>query len=103
MSAVPQWLLTADHFWLVWGFVAQGLFSARFVVQWVASEIRKTSYLPRAFWYFSIAGSSGLIVYAAVRQDPVFLIGQILGLLIYLRNLVLMGKDRALDSRTGPV
>jgi lipid-A-disaccharide synthase-like uncharacterized protein len=56
-------------------------------VQWIASERRKRSVVPNAFWYFSIGGGLTLLAYAIYRQDPVFIIGQGAGLLVYARNL----------------
>jgi lipid-A-disaccharide synthase-like uncharacterized protein len=73
--------------WIVLGFVAQALFSMRFVVQWVASERAGKSVIPTAFWIFSIGGGALLLLYALYRKDPVFIAGQGLGLFIYLRNL----------------
>lgn len=73
--------------WLVIGFIGQALFSARFIVQWLHSEREKRSVFPVAFWYFSIAGGVILLAYAIYRKDPVFIVGQLTGLLIYLRNL----------------
>lgn len=80
--------MTID-FWLVLGFGAQGLFTARFFVQWIVSERNRRSMIPKAFWYFSLGGSSLLLVYAIHRRDPVFIVGQAAGLLIYVRNLML--------------
>jgi lipid-A-disaccharide synthase-like uncharacterized protein len=76
--------------WLAVGFLGQAMFSARFVVQWVASERRKTSVIPVAFWWLSIAGGVGLLSYALHRGDPVFIAGQAAGLVVYGRNLVLL-------------
>lgn len=76
-----------ETIWLGIGFLGQGLFSARFIVQWIKSEREKKSVFPVAFWYFSIAGGVTLLAYAIYRQDPVFIIGQLSGLFIYLRNL----------------
>ncbi|HXO27334.1 MAG TPA: lipid-A-disaccharide synthase N-terminal domain-containing protein [Thermoanaerobaculia bacterium] len=67
--------------------LGQLLFSGRFLVQWVASERRKTSIVPRSFWYLSIAGGATLLGYALYKRDPVFILGQSAGLLIYARNL----------------
>jgi lipid-A-disaccharide synthase-like uncharacterized protein len=78
------------HGWLALGFLGQAMFSARFVVQWVASERRKTSVIPVAFWWLSIAGGVGLLSYALHRGDPVFIVGQAAGLVVYGRNLVLL-------------
>ncbi len=76
-----------EAIWLIIGFVGQALFSARFIVQWIKSEREKKSVFPVAFWYFSIAGGVTLLAYAVYRQDPVFIVGQLSGLLIYFRNL----------------
>jgi lipid-A-disaccharide synthase-like uncharacterized protein len=86
--------LTVDP-WLVLGFVAQGLFSGRFIVQWIVSEKRKRSVIPKVFWYLSIGGSSLLLVYAVHRRDPVFVVGQASGLLVYVRNLMLWKGEGA--------
>ena len=75
------------QFWLIVGFIGQGLFSARFVIQWLATEKNRKSVVPLAFWYFSIAGSLTLLAYALFRKDPVFVLGQTFGVFIYLRNL----------------
>lgn len=76
-----------ETIWIIVGFIGQGLFSARFIVQWLKSEREKRSVFPVAFWYFSIAGGITLSAYAIYRQDPVFIVGQVTGLFIYLRNL----------------
>lgn len=80
--------------WLVFGFLGQTLFSIRFLVQWIASERRKESYIPVAFWFFSLGGGAVLLTYAIHRKDPVFIVGQAAGLLIYLRNLALIHRKR---------
>lgn len=80
--------------WLVIGFIGQGLFSARFIVQWWKSEKEKKSVFPIAFWYFSIAGGITLLAYAIHREDPVFIVGQAAGLFIYLRNLYFVLYER---------
>lgn len=80
--------------WHVLGFSAQGLFFGRFFVQWIASERRKQVTIPKAFWYLSVSGGSLLLIYAIHVRDPVFILGQACGLLIYVRNLML-GKTPA--------
>jgi lipid-A-disaccharide synthase-like uncharacterized protein len=80
--------------WILLGFVAQGFFTMRFVVQWWASERAKRSVVPVAFWFFSLGGGALLLVYAIQRQDPVFILGQALGLFIYIRNLWLIANER---------
>jgi lipid-A-disaccharide synthase-like uncharacterized protein len=79
--------VTIDYLWLGIGLLGQALFSARFVVQWIASERRKRSVVPRAFWYFSVGGGLTLLAYAIYRRDPVFILGQGAGLFVYARNL----------------
>lgn len=85
--------------WIAIGFGGQGLFMMRFVVQWWSSEKEKRVVVPVAFWYFSIAGGVVLTIYAVHRNDPVFIFGQGLGLIIYFRNLYLhylgAGRDAA--------
>jgi lipid-A-disaccharide synthase-like uncharacterized protein len=73
--------------WLGIGFFGQALFFGRFFVQWLASERRKASVIPRAFWFFSLGGGLVLLAYAIHRKDPVFIAGQATGLFIYVRNL----------------
>ena len=76
--------------WLALGFLGQAMFSGRFVVQWIASERKKASVIPVAFWWLSLAGGMTLLAYAIHRGDPVFILGQSAGLLVYGRNLVLL-------------
>jgi lipid-A-disaccharide synthase-like uncharacterized protein len=76
-----------DLLWLVVGFGGQALFSMRFLVQWLTSERRKRSVVPVAFWHLSLWGGLTLFAYAIHRQDPVFMLGQGIGIFIYLRNL----------------
>ena len=89
-----------DPMWVAIGFVGQGLFFMRFFVQWLASERAKASVIPNAFWYFSIGGGAILLIYAVAKADPVFIVGQGMGLLIYLRNLYLIRKHPAKTSGT---
>ena len=80
--------------WVVLGFIAQALFSMRFIVQWIASERAGRSVMPTAFWIFSIGGGVLLLIYALYRKDPVFIAGQGLGLFIYLRNLYFVIREQ---------
>jgi lipid-A-disaccharide synthase-like uncharacterized protein len=80
--------------WLIVGFTGQAMFSMRFLVQWLSSERARRSVIPIAFWYFSLAGGAILLAYAIWRQDPVFIVGQATGLLIYSRNLYFIHKRR---------
>ncbi len=86
---------------LILGFIGQALFSARFIVQWVVSEIKRESIIPMAFWYFSVCGGTVLLTYAVLRRDPVFIVGQAAGLLVYLRNLVLIARKRRQQAEAG--
>ena len=76
------------------GFLGQGLFTARFLVQWIASEKAGRSVIPLAFWFFSLGGGGLLLIYALYRGDPVFILGQGLGMFIYARNLMLIRKEK---------
>lgn len=80
--------------WLIIGFVGQALFGARFIIQWIVSEKKGESTIPLSFWYCSIGGAIVLLTYAIHRQDPVFIIGQSLGSIVYVRNLVLIDRKR---------
>ncbi len=80
------------RFWLAVGFVGQGLFTARFLVQWIASERRRSAVVPLAFWWLSLLGGGSLLAYAVARGDPVIALGQSIGLAVYARNLVLIHR-----------
>jgi lipid-A-disaccharide synthase-like uncharacterized protein len=86
--------MKTETIWLGIGFFGQALFFMRFLVQWVASEIKKRSIIPLAFWYFSFFGGLTLLAYAIYRRDPVFIIGQSTGSIIYIRNMQLVYKER---------
>ena len=77
---------------LIIGFTGQGLFASRFIVQWIYSEKKGESSIPVIFWYLSIFGGLGLLTYALFRKDPVIILGQLFGIFIYLRNLILIYK-----------
>ena len=87
---------------LVLGFVAQMLFFARFFVQWIASERQKKSVVPVSFWFLSIIGGGLLFIYALLKRDPVFILGQGSGLFIYFRNLYLIYKHKNKNSGDTP-
>ena len=77
------------------GFIGQGLFASRFIFQWIYSEKKGESSIPILFWYLSIFGGIGLLTYAIFRKDPVIIVGQMFGIFIYLRNLILIYKKKS--------
>lgn len=88
---VQSWV---EFWWVVFGLAGQMLFMGRFLVQWIASERQGRSVIPIAFWYFSIGGGVMLFAYACYRADPVFILGQSVGVFIYARNLWLIRAER---------
>ena len=90
------------HYWLYLGFAGQLLFGLRFVVQWVASERKGESIIPVYFWYLSLVGSMILLAYAIFRRDPVFILGQCTGFIVYTRNLMLIYRKRAASQNFAP-
>jgi lipid-A-disaccharide synthase-like uncharacterized protein len=85
------------NLWILVGYAGQALFSLRFIVQWLASERAKRSVIPVAFWFFSIGGGALLFAYALYIRDPVFILGQGMGLFVYLRNLYFVFHERKLS------
>lgn len=79
-------------FWMLVGLTGQVAFSGRFIAQWISSERQRRSTVPETFWYFSIAGGAMLLAYAIHQRDLVFIIGQSLGLAIYVRNIQLIRR-----------
>jgi lipid-A-disaccharide synthase-like uncharacterized protein len=82
-------------FWLAFGLAAQLLFTARFVIQWFASERAGNSVVPMAFWFLSMGGGIMLLIYGVVRREPIIILGQALAVFIYLRNIMLIIKNRS--------
>ncbi|WP_207484908.1 lipid-A-disaccharide synthase N-terminal domain-containing protein [Arenibaculum pallidiluteum] len=80
--------------WVAIGMLGQGMFSMRFIYQWIYSERVKRSVIPEVFWYFSLAGGVILLAYAIRQRDPVFILGQGAGLLIYLRNIWMIWREK---------
>ena len=87
-------LSKVEIIFLIIGFIGQGFFASRFIVQWIYSERKGESSIPIIFWYLSIFGGIGLLIYAIFRKDPVIITGQSVGILIYLRNLILIYKKK---------
>ena len=92
---VDSW---AEFCWVAFGLLGQLMFTGRFLVQWIASERAKKSVVPILFWYFSMGGGLILLAYAIYRKDPVFVLGQSLGVFIYARNLWLIRRERQANA-----
>ena len=86
--------LQATHIMYAIGFIGQIAFFSRFLLQWLVSEVKKESVIPSAFWYLSIVGSALLLIYAIYRKDPVFIMGQSFGFIVYIRNIVLIKRKQ---------
>jgi len=84
---------STEIIWISIGFAGQALFASRFLIQWIKSEKQKKSIIPVEFWYCSIFGGIVLLAYALHKQDPVFIAGQLFGVLIYSRNLYFIHKN----------
>lgn len=97
MDVSSQWWLLAI------GFLGQGFFFVRFFWQWIVSEREKKSVIPVSFWYFSLLGSFFLLIYALLRRDIVFTVGQSTGFIIYIRNLYLIHRERARLKNSGQI
>ncbi len=87
-------LSNTEIVFLIIGFSGQGVFASRFIIQWIYSEKKGESSIPVIFWYLSIIGGLGLLTYAIFRKDPVIIIGQSFGILIYIRNLYLIYRKK---------
>lgn len=89
-----QSLSSIELFFLIIGFFGQGVFASRFIVQWIYSEKKGESVIPIIFWYLSIVGGICLLIYAIFRKDPVIILGQSFGILVYTRNLILIYRKK---------
>ena len=89
---------TTETIWLIIGFTGQGLFFTRWLVQWLRSERDRESTIPLSFWYLSLIGGLITLTYAIYRKDPVFITGQTVGNLVYLRNLMLIYRKRESEN-----
>lgn len=93
--------MISEKLWLGVGFGGQALFAARFLVQWWHSERSRRSVIPMGFWYCSLGGGATLLLYAIHRRELVFMIGQASGLVVYLRNIHLVRRERASQIQGG--
>lgn len=87
-------MISEEMIWLGVGFLGQGLFFSRWLLQWVVSERQAKSHIPVAFWYMSLFGSVIVLAYAIHRIDPVFIAGQSVGTVVYIRNLILLRRAK---------
>ena len=93
---VTQWW---EFWWLFVGVTGQLIFFARWVFQWIASERRRESYVPTIFWWCSLLGASLLLIYFIGRREPVGVMGQLFGWIVYGRNLYLISvSDRRING-----
>ena len=100
----PQyWLYLLGQYWVyLVGFVGQGLFASRFLVQWLASERKGESVIPIYFWYLSLTGGLITLAYAILQREPVFMVAQSIGSVVYIRNLMLIYRKRAAAADLSP-
>ena len=93
---------TIEYIWLAIGFLGQGLFFGRWVIQWIASERKAESQVPVSFWYMSLIGGLITLAYAIYRKDPVFIAGQSIGSIVYIRNLMLISRASQANQPVSP-
>lgn len=87
-----------EKIFIILGLAGQLMFSARFLVQWIASERRKKSVVPISFWFLSLFGSFLLLIYAIYRKDIVFTLGQLFGFIVYIRNLLIIKNTEKIQK-----
>ncbi|HXX74814.1 MAG TPA: lipid-A-disaccharide synthase N-terminal domain-containing protein [Nitrospiraceae bacterium] len=95
-------MTTTEIIWVGIGFLGQGLFFGRWIIQWVASERKAESRVPVAFWYMSLIGGLITLAYAIYRRDPVFIAGQSIGAIVYIRNLILIARTSQAKNMASP-
>ena len=87
-----------EKIFIILGLAGQLMFSARFLVQWIASEKRKKSVVPISFWFLSLFGSFLLLIYAIYRKDILFTLGQLFGFIVYIRNLLIIKNTEKIEK-----
>lgn len=95
-------MTTTETIWIAIGFLGQGLFFGRWVIQWIASERKSESQVPISFWYMSLIGGLITLAYAIYRRDPVFIAGQSIGSIVYIRNLMLISRAGQANQPISP-
>jgi lipid-A-disaccharide synthase-like uncharacterized protein len=98
IETIQTWLVNHINLWVLIGLFGQTMFMMRFVVQWIASEKAKKSVMPDIFWYFSLGGGLIVFIYALHQQDIVFILGQGLGVFIYLRNIWFIYRHKKVSN-----
>ncbi|MDQ4139926.1 MAG: lipid-A-disaccharide synthase N-terminal domain-containing protein [Bacteroidota bacterium] len=83
---------------IAWGGLGQVIFTLRFVYQWYYSERLQQSIIPNGFWLISLVGSLMIMSYAVIRLDPILFIGQIFGVVVYIRNFILGTREKAREK-----
>jgi lipid-A-disaccharide synthase-like uncharacterized protein len=101
-SSAHSWLHANRALWEAFGITFQAVFMARFLVQWIASERQKKSVIPISFWYLSLIGSTGLLIYAVGIGSVAVMLGQMFGTVVYVRNLMLVQRGRR-NEQTPPL
>jgi lipid-A-disaccharide synthase-like uncharacterized protein len=94
--------MSLETIWLGIGFLGQGMFFGRWVIQWIASEKKAESQVPVSFWYMSLIGGFITLAYAIYRRDPVFIAGQAIGSIVYVRNLMLISRASQANRPINP-
>ena len=97
INALNQYIIdmpTIDLIWLGIGLAGQCLFMMRFIVQWIHSERHGQSLIPVSFWYLSLSGGLIVLAYGIHKLDPVIILGQLPGTLVYARNLMLIKRNK---------
>ena len=89
---------TLEAVWMLVGLAGQFTFFLRFVVQWIASERKKRTVVPLAFWYLSLAGTVLVLAYALYKKDPVFILAYSLNIFLYVRNLIIAKRNPAQEA-----
>ena len=94
--------ITPDHIWKAIGFLGQGIFFGRWVIQWIASEKKAETQIPIAFWYMSVIGGLITLAYAIYEENAVFITGQSVGTIVYIRNLILNSRKNQPTKPSSP-
>ncbi|MBM4228349.1 MAG: lipid A biosynthesis protein [Gammaproteobacteria bacterium] len=86
------WLYVDSVWWTVFGLLGNGLFSSRFLIQWLQSERKKQLVVPPVFWYLSFYGSLISLIYAFHVDKLPIILGFVFLPFLYARNLKLLRR-----------